>query len=84
MAFASERGTVRARPIKDRKLVPPGNWRPINLNGAHPHSVEVLFAETGLARFVLDFRQIPSDIAHHRSLRSTAETEIQSPFVRYA
>jgi len=62
LAFA--RGAVRARPkvIKDGKEGM-GEWKPLELAAPHPQSVEALFAETGIAHFILDFRAVPSNSA---------------------
>jgi erythromycin esterase len=68
LGFASERGVIRARYK--------GNLTEVKLNSPRPYSVEALFAQTGLPRFVLDFRRVPSSgalgtwLSHPRKLRS--------------
>jgi erythromycin esterase-like protein len=44
---------------------PPGE---VKLTHAHPHSLDALFASTGMARFVLDFRQVSPSSALGRWL----------------
>jgi erythromycin esterase len=65
VAFALERGAIRAQAIKDGKMRPPGE---VKLTHAHPHSLDALFASTGMARFVLDFRQVSPSSALGRWL----------------
>jgi erythromycin esterase len=61
VGFATDRGQVRARRLKDGGELNPGRWVSLPLNPSVPYSADALFAATGLPRFALDLRHPPAD-----------------------
>ncbi len=62
IGFASHHGAVRAIRIKDGS-VQRGGPVALPLAPASPFSIEAVFEETGLPRFILDLRDLPKDSA---------------------
>jgi erythromycin esterase len=62
IGFATHRGGVRAWPIKEGRYQP-GPAVAMPLAPARKVSVEALFQEAGLHRFILDLRRLPKDCA---------------------
>jgi erythromycin esterase len=62
IGFATHHGAVRAWPMKEGR-VQPGPPVAAPLAPARKVSVEALFQETGLPRFILDLRGLPKDSA---------------------
>jgi erythromycin esterase len=62
MGFSTDHGSVRAWPVKEGRFQPgPAAFFP--LAPASSVSVEAVFAETGVPRFILDLRDLPTDSA---------------------
>jgi erythromycin esterase len=61
VGFATDRGQVRARRLKDGMDVDPGRWVSLPLNPSVPYSADALFAATDLPRFALDLRRPQAD-----------------------
>jgi erythromycin esterase len=70
IGFALHHGAIRAKRIADGKFQP-GPPTALPLCSAKPTSVEALFNETGLPRFILDLRRIPEGDALGRWLAGT-------------
>jgi len=62
MGFATHHGGVRAWPMKEGRFQR-GPPVPMPLAPARDVSVEALFQETGLPRFILDLRDLSKDSA---------------------
>jgi erythromycin esterase len=67
LGFASHHGEVRARRMADGKLQP-GPPVALPLAPARPASVEAVFHQSGMPRFILDLRRLPKDGAKDGAL----------------
>jgi erythromycin esterase len=91
MGFATHHGGVRAWPMKEGRAQPgPPVFAP--LAAAKTASVEAVFHETGLPRFIVDLRSLPEDSAAgtwlakprlHRSIGAVYDPERASNFYEH-
>jgi erythromycin esterase len=88
VGFASHHGEVRAKRMTEGKFMP-GGPAALPLAPPLPTSVESVFHEAGLPRFILDLRRLPDDSAlgrwlatprPHRSFGAVYDPDLPSEF----